>query len=79
MQTLTLMVHSQNYDIKVQDDFIIWLSSTFQKDFNSLDTNIKRTDLLSAYISKVYELYKNDKELNILLKRIEAQESLPNI
>ena len=72
MQTLTLMIHSQNFDVTIEDDFTIWLSISLLQDLTNLNRNIKRVDLLNAYVSKVYELYKQEKQLDSILVCFEA-------
>ena len=74
MQTFTLMIHSQNFDITIEDDFSIWFSISLLQDFTYLNINIKRVDLLKAYVAKVHELYKQEKQLDSLLECFEAQE-----
>ncbi len=74
--TITLMLHSQNFSITVDEDFTVFLSVSLHKDFKN--TNITRQEILSAYISKVYELYKMENEVNEILECFEGQEdSLP--
>ena len=75
--TLTIMLNSQNYDITIEDNFTIWLSVTLHKDFKT--QNISHEEILSAYISKVYELYKMEEEVEKIIECFEAQdESLLN-
>ncbi len=68
--TLTIMLNSQNFDITVNDDFVIYLSVLLHKDFKN--TNITRQEILSAYIGKVYELYKMENEVDEILERFEG-------
>ncbi len=70
--TITIMLHSQNFDIKIEDSFTIFLSVSLHNDFKN--TNITRQEILSAYISKVYELYKMEKEVDEILECLERQE-----
>jgi len=64
------MLNSQNFDITVNDDFVIYLSVLLHKDFKN--TNITRQEILSAYIGKVYELYKMENEVDEILERFEG-------
>ena len=74
--TITLMLHSQNFNIRVENDFTIFLSVSLHNDFKN--TNITRQEILSAYIGKVYELYKMENEIDEILECFEGQEdSLP--
>lgn len=63
--TITLMLHSQNFNITVEEDFTIFLSVSLHNDFKN--TNITRQEILSAYVGKVYELYKMENEVNKIL------------
>lgn len=63
--SIPLMIHSQNFEITVEDDFCIFLSVTLHKDFPT--QNISRLELLNAYVSKVHELYQTEKEYSTLL------------
>ncbi|QSZ41219.1 hypothetical protein GJV85_03520 [Sulfurimonas aquatica] len=65
--TITLMVHSQNFDVAIEDeDFIIFLAVTMQQDFKNI--NVSRLELLNKYVSKVYELYQMENELDKIMK-----------
>ncbi len=75
--TLTIMLHSQNFDITVDEDFTIFLSVSLHKDFKN--TNITRQEILSAYIGKVYELYKMENEIDEILECFERQEDSPPV
>lgn len=73
LNIIPLKVHSQNYEIKVKDDFTIWLSISLFNDFKE-NPNIQRKELLRAYVRTVYELYQNEKSIDCLLEQIETQE-----
>ena len=68
MNTLTAMIHSQWFDISLneEDDFNIWLSVQMHQDFKN--TNISRQELLNAYVANVYEMYKIENELDIIVE-----------
>ena len=68
MNTLTVMIHSQWFDISLneEDDFNIWLSVQMHQDFKN--TNISRQELLNAYVANVYEMYKIENELDIIVE-----------
>jgi hypothetical protein len=68
------MIHSQNFDVTIEDDFSIWFSISLLQDFTYFNTNIKRVDLLKAYVSQVYELYQQEKQLDSIIECFEAQE-----
>ena len=69
MGTLTLMLHSQKFDITIEDDFAIWLSVTLHHDFK--DSNISRLEMLNAYVSKVYELYIQEQQLEKMINSLQ--------
>ena len=80
MNTITLMVHSQNLDIELEEDndFTIFLSVSLFNDFKN--SNVTRQEMLTQYVSKVYELYLNEKKVDKIINSFEAQENtLPNI
>ena len=71
--TLTIMLHSQNFDIKIEDSFTIFLSVSLYNDFK--DKNITRQQMLHAYILKNYALYLQEQKVNKIIESIEAQEA----
>ena len=54
MNTITLTIQSQDYDITVDDDFIIWLS---HKILDFKNTNITKQELLKKYIASLHEIF----------------------
>lgn len=65
------MFHSQNFEVTVEGgDFTIFLAVSLREDFTS--RNISRKEMLSAYVSKVYELYEIDKGINTIVNNISA-------
>ena len=79
MNNLQIMLHSQNFNITLdeEDDFNIFLSVSLHEDFKQ--SNITRLQMLNVYVEKVYELYKIDKEANEILTIFEAQEISPSL
>ena len=78
MNSIPVMLHSQDFDVKLdeEDDFNIFLSVSLHHDFKT--TNISRQQMLYRYIEKVYHLYEREKEVGKILELFEAQEdSLP--
>jgi len=68
MSFIPIMLHSQNFDITLNEDndFNIFLSVSLHKDFKT--SNISRLEMLTAYVSKVYELYLIEQEVDEILK-----------
>ncbi len=74
MNNFQIMLHSQNFTISLdeEDDFNIFLSVSLHEDFKQ--SNITRLQMLNAYVKKVYELYKIDKEVCNVIECFETQE-----
>jgi len=67
-----LYIGGRRFDVDVDDAFATYLESAMDKDFNIEGNNEIKT-VMQAYVRKNYELYMQEKKLQTLLKKMEAE------
>jgi hypothetical protein len=67
-----LYIGGRRFDVEVDDTFAEFLEDQMAKDFNIEGNNELKT-VMQAYVRKNYELYKQNKEVNIILEKIKKQ------
>ncbi len=67
---VSLTVNGSRYDIQLDDAFAHYLIKQMQKDFNTEGNNDAKT-LLYAYVRKNAELFKQEEEMENILKKLE--------
>ena len=63
---VSLTVNRSRFDIDLDDAFADYLLDQLEKDFK-LDGNNDLKVLLQAYVKKNYELFEQEKKMNVLL------------
>jgi len=58
-KVISIKIHSQDFDVKVSDEFVIFLVSSMSEDLD-LNANNSRLQLLTAYCRTVAKIYEND-------------------
>jgi len=67
-----LYIGGRRFDVEVDDTFAEFLEDQMAKDFNIEGNNELKT-VMQAYVRKNYELYKQNKEVNIILEKVKKQ------
>ena len=65
-----LYVGGRRFDVDVDDAFAPYLELQMEKDFN-IECNNELKKVMQAYVRKTYELYKQDKKIAEILKKID--------
>ena len=65
-----LYVGGRRFDVDVDDAFAPYLELQMEKDFN-IEGNNELKKVMQAYVRKTYELYKQDKKIAEILKKID--------
>jgi len=66
-----LYIGGRRFDVDVDDEFAHFLESEMEKDFN-IEGNNELKSVMQAYVRKNYELYKQNKEIEALLKKFDG-------
>lgn len=67
-----LHIGGRRFDVDVDDDFALFLQGQMKRDFNFDGNNDSKT-MLQAYVRQTYELYKQDKKINEMLRNIDKE------
>lgn len=70
MKKVTLTFNGSRFDIDLEDNFAAYLENQMAKDFN-IEGNNDMKLLLQAYVSRSYELFEQEKEIQKILQKIE--------
>ena len=70
MKKVTLTFNGSRFDIDLEEHFAEFLEKQMAKDFN-LEGNNDMKLLLKAYVGRSYELFKQEKEIQKILQKIE--------
>jgi len=74
MSKISLQIGAKDFDIKVEGDFYEFFEKDLKKTFKN-KRNIDIKDLLSAYVQKTENEYKNKRQIKEILSKIaESQE-----
>ncbi|QOY50940.1 hypothetical protein [Candidatus Sulfurimonas baltica] len=68
---ITIKIHSQDFDVKVSDEYVMSLFFSMNEDFD-LQGNNKRIDLLRAYCKSVHSLYLQDIAIEAITSKIDV-------
>lgn len=68
---VSLTVNRSRFDIDLDDTFADYLLERMEKDFK-LDGNNDLKVLLQAYVKRNYELFEQEKQIRMLLNKIET-------
>ena len=68
---ITLTINGSRFDIDVEAKFAEYLEDQMAKELNPEGNNSFKT-LLQAYVRKNYELYELEKEMQLLIERLES-------
>ena len=66
---IALHINGRRFDVDVEDEFSEFLLKSIDEDFN-IDGNNDAKVLLQAYVRKNYELYKQDKKIKEITKKL---------
>lgn len=69
---LGLHIGGRRFDVDVDDEFAIFLQSQMERDFKYEGNNDAKT-MLQAYVRQTYEIYKQNKKINAILKKLEDE------
>ena len=67
---ITIKIHSQDFDVKVSDEYVMSLFFSMNEDLD-LQGNNSRIDLLQAYVKSVYNLYLQSKAIEKITVKID--------
>lgn len=67
---VSLTINAKRYDIDVEDDFANFLTAQMKQDF-AYEGNNDLKLLLQAYVRKSFALYEQEKEISLLINRIQ--------
>ncbi len=70
MSKLSVQVGAKDFDIKVDKDFFAFFEKDFKKIFKD-KRNIDIKELLSAYVQKTYNEYKNNIEIKEIIEKVD--------
>lgn len=68
---ISLTINGSKFDVDIDEEFSKFLMYQMAKDFN-LDGNIDTKMLLKAYISKNYELYKQENAITDVVEKLDS-------
>lgn len=68
---VSLTINAKRYDIDVEDDFAKFLVNGMKEDFNFEGNNDLKV-LLQAYVRKSFALYEQEKQITLLLDRLQT-------
>lgn len=68
---VSLTINAKRYDIDVEDDFANFLTAQMKQDF-AYEGNNDLKLLLQAYVRKSFALYEQEKEISLLINRIQT-------
>jgi hypothetical protein len=68
---VSLTINGSRFDIELEEEFARYLTAQLKKDFNTEGNNDAKT-LLYAYVRKNAELFKQDEEMKMLVKKLET-------
>lgn len=67
---VSLTLNAKRYDIDVEEDFARFLTHKMQEDFH-IDGNNDLKTLLHAYVRKSFALYEQEKQITILIDKLQ--------
>ena len=70
MSKISLQIGAKDFDIKLDEDFYDFFIKDFDKTFGE-KRNIDAKELLSAYVQKIYDEYKNREKIRELFDSID--------
>ena len=65
-----LYIGGRRFDVDVDDEFAKFLEIEMEKDFN-IEGNNELKSVMQAYVRKSYELYNQQKDIELLIKKLE--------
>ncbi|MGB5965983.1 MAG: hypothetical protein WBF77_08240 [Sulfurimonadaceae bacterium] len=65
---VSLTINGSRFDIELEDAFATYLTQQMKKDFNTDGNNDAKT-LLYAYVRRNAELFKQEEEIDMMLKK----------
>lgn len=68
---VSLTLNAKRYDIDVEEDFARFLIGQMKQDF-AFEGNNDLKLLLQAYVRKSFALYEQEKEISLLIDRIQT-------
>ena len=67
---VSLTINAKRYDIDVEDDFARFLVAGMKEDFHYEGNNDLKL-LLQAYVRKSFALYEQEKQISVLIEKLQ--------